>query len=102
MTCLVVSYFGMIEGAKNNSSTEVYFDLYCVSIASQVLSAISDWGWYLLIVIPLYGGYLAYALWQSNPLSSLLGGGASSSSGSTAVDSDLPVEKKKVKYVRGR
>ena len=102
VACQVVSFYGMIEAAKNNASTEMYFDLYCVTVASQVLSAISDWGWYLLIAIPLYGGYLAYGLWKSNPLSSLIGGGQSAAQ-APADDDDVPSsrkERRKVKYAR--
>lgn len=100
VVCLIVAFYGMIEAAKNNASTEMYFDLYCVTVASQVLSAISDWGWYLLIAIPLYGGYLAYGLWKSNPLSSLMGGGPVAPADD---DDDAPAsrkERRKVKYAR--
>lgn len=89
----------MIENARNSSSTEVYFDLYCVTVASQLVSAVSDWGWYILILIPLYGGYLGYGLWKSNPLGGIMGGAPEQED---SYPSDKKKDKKKVKYVRGR
>lgn len=92
----------MIENAKNNATTEIYFDLFCVTVASQVLASVTEYGWYLLIVIPLYGGYLLYGFWGSNPLSKLMGAGAEPEVAPEDAKGSNKPEKTKVKYARGK
>ena len=98
---LIVSYFGIIEAAKNPGTTELYYDLYYVTLFSQVVSCFTDWGWYILVVVPIYGAYLGYGLWKSNPMGSLLGSKQDDDEAELeSTQSSKKHEKRKVKYAR--
>ncbi len=98
--CLIIAYFGMVECAKNNSSSEVYFDLLCVTIASQVIANFFEWGWYIMFLVPLYG---AYFLYSSGALGALGKAAAPSREEATPEEPNKSSkEKAKTKFVRGR
>jgi hypothetical protein len=57
-----VFYFGLVSNAQNKVNSEMYFDGFVVVFSSEVLSAFTNWGRGLLLLIP---GYLIYlgCLW---------------------------------------
>ena len=88
----------MVECAKNNSSSGVYFDLLCVTIASQVIANFFEWGWYIMLLVPLYA---AYFLYNSGALGAL-GKAVVPTPDKTAPEETKAKEKTKTKFVRSR
>eukprot|EP00640_Fibrocapsa_japonica_P004630 CAMPEP_0113941744 /NCGR_PEP_ID=MMETSP1339-20121228/7598_1 /TAXON_ID=94617 /ORGANISM="Fibrocapsa japonica" /LENGTH=131 /DNA_ID=CAMNT_0000945975 /DNA_START=36 /DNA_END=428 /DNA_ORIENTATION=- /assembly_acc=CAM_ASM_000762 len=65
-----VSYGGLIANAGpastssvsksgTSSSSSYYFDLFGLTVAVQVVTLFSDWGWAIYLLIPAYGLYHA-------------------------------------------
>mmetsp|Transcript_34568 Transcript_34568/g.35243 ORF Transcript_34568/g.35243 Transcript_34568/m.35243 type:complete len:158 (+) Transcript_34568:134-607(+) len=56
--CLyTVSYAGLVSTAETNTSSSSYFDIFCITTATQIFACFSEWSWIILLAIPLYAVY---------------------------------------------
>jgi hypothetical protein len=62
-----ICQYGLIQSAKDNLQGEMYFDAFCVNLLSEIVSAFTNWGRVILLLIPGYFLYLGINWYLSRP-----------------------------------